>query len=265
VGTFSEATAVEQAGPGTFKVVLDEQWSIGTKLHGGYLLAVVARAAGEVATHPHLTAISGAFPAAPVPGLAEVQVELLKAGGSQTQLRASLVQGGQVCLSALVTQGKLADEDSWWSNLDPVELPDEQDCPRSPSSVPGGFTVPLLDVVETRLDPQAVGFAVGKPSQRGAIATWQRLADGTDWDPLSLLVALDPVPPITYDLGIAGWVPTLQMSAYIRRLPAPGSVKVNMHANDITGSRMDETAFAWDAKNGLVAQATQFAAVRIRS
>jgi acyl-Coa thioesterase superfamily protein/acyl-CoA thioesterase superfamily protein len=264
VGTFTEATAVKQTQPNTFDVLLDEQWSVGTKLHGGYLLAVVARAAGEVATHPHLTAISGAFPAAPVPGPATVQVELLKAGGSQTQLRARLTQNDQICLETLVTQGTLTDEDPWWSNTEPVELPDEQDCYRSPADVPGiAFRVPLLDVVESRLDPKALGFAAGKPAQRGSIAGWQRLADGSDWDPLSLLVALDPAPPVTFDLGIPGWVPTLQLSAHIRRLPAPGALRVNLHANDVTGNRMDETALAWDSKGRLVAQAMQFAAVRV--
>ncbi|MFD1048035.1 hypothetical protein ACFQ1S_22090 [Kibdelosporangium lantanae] len=60
-----------------------------------------------------------------------------------------------------------------------------------------------------------------------------------------------------------GWVPTLQMSAYIRRLPAPGSVKVRMTGGDITGNRLDETALAWDGKDRLVAQAVQFAGVRM--
>jgi Thioesterase-like superfamily len=80
---------------------------------------------------------------------------------------------------------------------------------------------------------------------------------------LSLLVALDPVPPVTFDLGLSGWVPTLQMSVYVRRLPAPGPIKVRMHANDVSGERIDETAFAWDSKGRLVAQAMQFAAVRV--
>lgn len=48
----------------------------------------------------------------------------------------------------------------------------------------------------------------------------------------------------------------------VRRLPAPGPLRVTMHATDITAGRMDETAQAWDATGNLVAQATQLAAVR---
>src|SRR5690242_5516899 len=73
VGIFSEATAVTPTGAGEFGVTLDAQWAIADKLHGGYLLAVVARAAGEIAEHPYLTAISGSFPAAPKPGDATVR------------------------------------------------------------------------------------------------------------------------------------------------------------------------------------------------
>jgi hypothetical protein len=259
VGNFNAATALSPAGPGEFDVLLDEQWSIGTKLHGGYLLAVAARAAGEVATHPHLSAISGIFPLAPSPGPAVAQVEVLRVGTSATQLRTRLTQNGKVFLEALVTQGELVDGDSWWSGLEEADVPAEEDCVRMTRVSPdGSFQLPLMDVVETRLDPRAM-----QTPGKGAIGGWHRLADGSDWDPLSLLVALDPVPPISFDLGVPGWAPTLQMSAYLRRLPAPGPVKVRMHANDVTGNRMDETALAWDSKGRLVAQATQLAAVRL--
>src|SRR6185295_8248439 len=131
---------------------------------------------------------SGAFPSAPVPGPATVEVELLKAGGTQTQLRANLVQDGQVCLSALVTQGILTEDDPTWTSVEPLDLPPEQDLPRAPNvfqSPVGPFRVNLMEVVETRL----VGN--GTPTMTGAVASYQRLADGSDWDPLSLLLALD--------------------------------------------------------------------------
>jgi hypothetical protein len=262
MGNFKEATAIEAAGPGEFTISLDAQWSIGGKLHGGYLLAVVARAAAELAGHPHLTAISAAFPAAPEPGLATLQVEVLSVSRSMTQLRSRLTQNGTVCVEALVTQGTLTEDDPWWSGLEQPTMPREQDCPRVPVEAPG-FNVALMEVVETRIDPAVLGFVVGQPSKQGTIATWQRLADGSDWDPLSLLVALDASPPVSFDLGVPGWAPTLQMSAYIRRLPAPGSIGVRMHANELGGNRMDEAAFAWDSSGRLVAQAIQYAGVRM--
>ena len=249
-----------------FDVVLDAQWSVDTKLHGGYLLAILGRAAAHAAGsgYRHLTAISGSFLVPPEPGPALVRVEVLRAGRSSAQLRARLIQHGVPSVEALITQGRITQADSWWSLLDPVELPDEQDCFLVPCDAPAaGFSVPLMDVVEQRLDPGVLGFAVGAPSGRGVIAGWQRLADGTDWDPLSLLIALDPVPPVSYDLGVPGWTPSVSLTAYIRALPAPGPVRVRMQATEITDDRMDEVAHVWDARGRLVAQSTQIAAIRV--
>ncbi|AEV85177.1 hypothetical protein ACWT_4157 [Actinoplanes sp. SE50] len=120
----------------------------------------------------------------------------------------------------------------------------------------------LLDVVDHRLDPSCLGFAVGQPSSTGQVSGWLRLSDGTDWDPWSLLVALDPSPPISLTLGIQGWAPTVSLTAYLRRLPAPGPLRMTMRAAEVTSGRMDETALLWDSKGALVAQATQLAAVR---
>ncbi|MEV0584210.1 thioesterase family protein [Nonomuraea sp. NPDC050310] len=262
MGTFTQATAVT-GQDGTFHADLDPQWAVGTKLHGGYLLAVLGRAALIGQEHPHLTTISGTFLVSPGPGPAEIRVETLRSGRTTANLRAQLVQGGRICLDAQLTLGVLDEADSWWAREEPVELPEEAACFRSPADAGGGFTIPLFDVVEQRLHPGNLGFAVGQPGRTGSIAGWQRLADGSDWDPLSLLVALDPVPPVSYDLGIPGWVPTIQLTAYLRRLPAPGAVRVRLRADDVVGERMDETAHVWDAKGRLVAQATQYAAVRL--
>ncbi|NUP02951.1 MAG: thioesterase family protein [Nonomuraea sp.] len=267
MGTFREATALTTRDADTFGAMLDAQWSVGTKLHGGYLLAVMARAACESdsgAAHPHVTAVSGAFVEPPVPGPADVRVERLRVGRSVAQVRVSLAQEGRLRVESHVTLGVLDDADPWWSAIEPVELPPEEACFLAPTDPPGAdMTVPLMAVVEERVDPAHLAFAFGAPSGRGVIASWQRLADGSDWDPLSLLVALDPVPPVSFDLGLSGWVPTIQLSAYVRRLPAPGPIRVRLTATDVGGDRMDEVAHVWDSKGRLVAQATQLAAVRV--
>ncbi|HEX6352788.1 thioesterase family protein [Actinophytocola sp.] len=260
--TFAEATAVLPRGD-AFEADLDPQWAVGDKLHGGYLMAVLGRAVAAASDHPHLNAISAVFLRPPVPGKATVSVELLRNGRRFDQFRARLAQDGDVCAEALITQGGLEEVDPWWTNATPPPLPDEADCFLLPSTPPGSdFSVPLLDVVEHRLDPAAMGFAVGKPATDGRVGGWLRLVDGSDWDPLSVLVALDMVPPVSLVLGVPGWAPTITLTAYLRRVPAPGPLRVTMHATDITAGRMDETAQVWDAKGNLVAQATQLAAIR---
>lgn len=263
MGNFEQATAVTEHN-GALHADLDPQWAVGDKLHGGYLLAVTARAALVGQEHPHVTTVSGSFLTPPAPGPAEIKVETLRRGRSTTQLRAQLVQDGRTHLDTQITLGVLDDEGPWWAREEAVELPDEMSCFRVPAQS-GEMRVPLLDVIEQRLHPDHLGLTRGQVSKSGTLTGWQRLADGSDWDPLSLLVALDPVPPIPFSMGMPGWMPTIQLTAYLRRLPITGPVRLRLRADDITGERIDQTAHIWDAKGRLVAQATQYAAVRLPS
>ncbi|PZG19609.1 thioesterase family protein [Nonomuraea aridisoli] len=266
MGTFQEATALTTRGDGAFGVTLDADWSIGTRLHGGYLLAVLAGAARESAgaDHPHVTAVTGSFIGPPEPGEAVVRVETLRIGRSVTQTRASLTQEGRTCVEAHVTLGVLDDSGPWWSAHEPVDIPPEQECFRVPVEPPGlGVRVPLMGVLEEHVHPGHLGFAFGEPAGNGVIASWQRLGDGSDWDPVSLLVTLDPGPPIASELGLTGWFLTISLSAYLRRLPAPGPVRVRLSATDVGGERMDQSVSVWDANDHLVGQATHLTGVRL--
>ncbi|MGO1056945.1 thioesterase family protein [Crossiella sp. CA198] len=270
MGDFLTATALvargATAGAHEFGADLDGQWALADKPNGGYLLAVLGRAAAAVsgAAHPHLTAISGSFIQSPAAGPAVVTAEVLRAGRGSTQVRARLSQDGVPRVEALITQGLLGDAEPWWSGSEPVELPPLADCPRSPVEAPGGaFRIHLLEVVEQYLDPAVLGFMRGKPTGRGVFAGWLRLADGSDWDPLSLLVALDALPPVGYDLGVPGWSPTVQFSAYVRGLCAPGPIRVRATAGEVGGGHVDESVSAWDSKGRLVAQGRQVASVRL--
>lgn len=106
MANFSAATAVvPRATAGEFDVDLDPQWALEDKPNGGYLLAVLGRAAATLSGHPHLTAISGSFVQSPKPGPAVITAELLRAGRGATQLRARQTQDGLPRVEALVTQG----------------------------------------------------------------------------------------------------------------------------------------------------------------
>ncbi|MDA0564254.1 thioesterase family protein [Streptomonospora sp. S1-112] len=265
-GTATEVRPRGTAGPvREFGATLDPRWSVGGKPHGGYLLAVLGRAAALTAEdRPHPTAVSASFLEAAAPGGAVAEVEVLRVGRTSSHLRARLLQDGRPKVECLFTQGVLEDRDAWWSDAAPPELPPEEECFLALPEVPElGLSAPLLESVEHRLDPGLLGFAVGQPSGRGLVLGWQRMADGSAWDPLGVLVALDPIPSATLDLGVAGWAPTIQFSAYLRRLPAPGALRTRLRATDVGAGTMDLAAHLWDAKGRLVAQATQIAAVRI--
>src|ERR1700761_9584334 len=91
-------------------VDLDPSWSIGDKIHGGYLLAQVVRAALEGGDYPHPLGVSAHFASAPDPGAADVEIELLRSGRRAGFLRARLSQGDAVRAEVLITAGTLPDE-----------------------------------------------------------------------------------------------------------------------------------------------------------
>ena len=110
-----------------------------------------------------------------------------------------------------------------------------------------------------------MGWADGKPSGNMEIRGWCRLRDGTEPDPLVLLQMGDAFPPVTFDLGLFGWVPTIELTTYVRAQPAPGWLACRMSARLLADGWIDEDAELWDSEGHLVAQARQLAGYRVRT
>jgi hypothetical protein len=77
------------------------------------------------------------------------------------------------------------------------------------------------------------------------------------------MYAVDALPPATFDIEMTGWVPTLELTVYVRALPAPGPVRVLQKAQLIDGQRVDEACWIWDGTGRLVASGTQLAGIRL--
>jgi len=264
---FDAATRVERVGTehglAVFDADLQPAWRIEQKLNGGYLLAVLARAAGEVAgaDHPHPVTATATYIAPPDVGPARVLVQELRRGRTAAQLRTRLVQDGAPRAEALLTFGRL-DGEVWWDDVVPPALAPEDRCVLIPATSPER-SVPLLDVVHERLDPARLGWAAGRPSGHGEQRGWLRLADGRDPDPLALLLLVDALPPASFDLGLGGWVPTLSLTVHVRAVPTPGPVRARLRARLVAGDRVDELCDLWDDAGRLVATGHQLAGLRV--
>ncbi|HZR51022.1 MAG TPA: thioesterase family protein [Streptosporangiaceae bacterium] len=277
---FSEVSAVVPSGPGGpggpggYTAEVDAQWTIAGKPNGGYLLAMLGRAAAGVAAHPDVLTASACYLRAPEPGPVAIEAEVLREGRSATQVTARMSQESRMCVAALLTLGRLdPDAKPYWQ----AGLPEAPSVPRErcvrlpvPRGAPGGrppvsqpFPVAIMRQIEVRLEPETLRFADGRPSGRGELRGWLSLPDDEPFDPVSLLFALDAFPPATFDIAMSGWVPTLEFTAYIRAVPAPGPVRVLHRAQLIQDHRVDEACFVWDSAGHLVAQSTQLAAIRL--
>ena len=61
----------------------------------------------------------------------------------------------------------------------------------------------------------------------------------------------------------AGWVPTLDLTVYVRALPAPGPLRLRLRAQLIQDGFADLVCEGWDSDDRLVLQSTQLAALRL--
>lgn len=248
-------------------VDLDPSWSIGDKIHGGYLLAEVVRVALDGGDYPHPLGVSAHFASAPDPGPADVDIERLRSGRRVGFLRARLSQADAVRAEVLISAGTLpADAEPRYA--DPAgaapTLPPPDECVRSVAEPAGGVRIGPASHLDMRLDPATAGWMRRQPSGHGVMRGWISRADGGVIDPPWLLIAGDALPPVTFDLGIKGWVPTVTIDAQLRSLPAPGWLIAEQNARLISGSWLDETCNLWDTTGRLVASVRQLAGYRER-
>lgn len=130
-----------------------------------------------------------------------------------------------------------------------------------PAPVSGSSAI--ADRLMLKLDPSTLGWALGQPSGKGEMRAWFGLADGRDHDPLSLLLAVDALPPTAFELGLKGWVPTVELTVHVRCRPAPGPLRVSITTRNLAGGFLEEDAEVWDSAGRLVAQSRQLARVRL--
>ena len=265
MSAFDLATTVRPAGAGRYAVDLHPGWSVGGRPNGGYLLTVIGRAALDASGRPDPLAMSAHFLAPPAGGPAEVTTELTREGRRVSAVRATLRQDGRPVVDALISTGEVT------ADPEPIRVSGEMprftpvdDCLPASGVAPGATRVGLHDFVDLRIDPASVGWASGEPGGSMEIRGWCRLRDGAQPDSLSLLLMGDAFPPVTFDLGLYGWVPTVELTTYVRARPAPGWLACRMTARLVGDGWIDEDAELWDAEGRLVAQARQLAGVRAR-
>jgi acyl-CoA thioesterase len=255
VSAFNAATAVHpREGGGVYDVDLDLGWSIGGKPNGGYLLAILARAATQSVSRPHPLAVSGHFLRPPEGGPAEVRVEQVKTGRTVATVRSTLWQTDKPCLDSLVTVGELAGAPVDYTSTTMPDMPSPEEC-RSRADTP--FKVELLDHIDVLIDPATAPFPA--PTGHPMIQGWMRFRDGAEADALALALAVDAMPPTVFHLEKHGWAPTVELTFLLRGIPAPGWLAFRAEATFVADGWFDENATVWDSTGRVVAQSRQLA------
>ncbi|MFE9095382.1 thioesterase family protein [Streptomyces sp. NPDC007264] len=267
---FDRDTAVARREPGVYDIDLSDGWTIVNAVNGGYLLAVLGRALGDALPHADPFTVSAHYLTASQPGPAVVRTDVVRTGRTLSTGQASLFQfddeGREIeRIRVLASYGDLDSlPDDVRTSATPPALPPIDQCLGAgdgPAPVPGSSAI--TDRLMLKLDPATLGWALGSPSGKGEMRGWFGLADGRDADPLSLLLAVDALPPTAFELGLSGWVPTVELTVHVRSRPAPGPLRVSITTRNLAGGFLEEDAEVWDSADRLVAQSRQLARVRL--
>lgn len=278
-GAFTRDTAVERVAPGRYRASVHDGWDVDGAANGGYVLAIAARAMADAVGRPPLT-VTAHYLAPARPGVAEIEVEVLRSGRRLATATATLTVAGVEVIRVLGTfaayaTDSLGDEPpsaepvtgaisglSGGVLLDDVPrpelLPYEQCVGHADPDRPG---LPAINSrLALRLRPGDEGFAHGRPTGRAEFAGWFAFADHEPVDAIGLLLAADAFPPPIFQIGMGpAWVPTIELTVHIRGLPAPGPLMCVFRTQHVADSVLSEDGDLWDSTGRLVAQCRQLA------
>ncbi|MFI6617749.1 thioesterase family protein [Streptomyces sp. NPDC050528] len=267
---FDRDTAVTRRTPGVYDIDLSPGWTIISAVNGGYLLAVLGRALADALPHSDPFTISAHYLTASQPGPAVIRTDTVRTGRTLSTGQASLFQydeeGREIeRIRVLASYGDLdtLPDDIRTTARPPVFPPMDQCFGPEDGPAPVSGSSAIADRLMLKLDPSTLGWALGAPSGKGEMRSWFGLADGRDADPLSLLLTVDALPPTAFEIGLKGWVPTVELTVHVRARPAPGPLRVSITTRNLAGGFLEEDAEVWDTEDRLVAQSRQLARARL--
>ncbi len=268
---FTSAMAVREVGEGVFEGELDSHWTIGPKVHGGAMLALCANAArtahGADPGGLEPVAVSASFLSAPDPGPMRLATSIRKRGRRISVVDVELTQGERTAVHAVVNLGE-PEHFPPGGNTAPLLSANpvlELMAPEPPDDIdPIGPGHPLAGLVHLGegcdVRPLLSTMRVSDDGRPPMIQMWAR-PRGVAPDPLFALMCGDLSAPVTFAVGRTGWAPTVQLTAYLRALPADGWLRIIATCMEIGHDWFDEDHIVVDQLGRLVVQARQLAMV----
>ena len=262
---FTSAMELREVGRGIFEGELNKHWTIGPKVHGGAMLALCANAARTAHGGPvEPVAVSGSFMWAPDPGPMRLVTLIRKRGRRISLVDVELMQGDRTAVHAVVTLGEPEHHAPPLLSANPVaglmdpEPPDGV-APIGPGHQLAGL-VHLAEGCDVRPLVSTLGPSDGRPP---VIQLWVR-PRGVAPDALFALMCGDVSAPVSFAVNRTGWAPTVQLTTYLRGLPADGWLRVVCTCMQIGQDWFDEDHTVVDCEGRIVVQARQLALVPAR-
>jgi acyl-coenzyme A thioesterase PaaI-like protein len=249
-----------------FGAELNPHWTIGPKIHGGVMVALCAEA-GRAAvrdTAPGTLplAVSANFLGAPDPGAVRLHTTVRKRGRRLSVVDVDLEQGGRTAVRAAVTVGVPGELGEPLLVANPVVAFMDPEPPPDLAPIGPGHRMAEVNHLAAGCDirPEMAGVWSHPPEGGPTVKVWVRPRD----EPTGALFALlagDISMPVTFAVGRTGWAPTVQMTAYLRGVPADGWLRVICTTTQIGQTWFDADHTVVDSAGRMVVQTRQLAMV----
>jgi len=278
---FRDLTTVTPHGSGAdgrYSAHIDPIWTIGPKVHGGCMMAVCAAAARreliDTAT-PDLPvdpaaaplAVSANYLAAPDPGDVDVVATVRKRGRQVSLVDVELSQNGRPAVHAAVTLGVPdAGEPHYTEAQALAQLPVEPTAEAQALAAdhPMAQIVHVAQGCDLSVDGASAHFLRGQQGEP-QVRMWARPWAADEQDPttaaLFAIMTGDICAPVTMNRGIFGWAPTVQLTTYLRRRPAPGWLRVMASSTVLGDTWFEEDHTVLDSTGAVVVQSRQLAMI----
>ena len=250
--------------PGHYDGNLNEHWTIGPKPHGGVMIAMCANAARAAyaadGRKPHPIAVSANYLSAPDPGPVRLITTLRKRGRRIGLVDVELVQGDRACVHAVVTLGEPEHDARPLFSQNPVTGVMDLDPPADLLPIGPGHPAAGINNLARGCDIRPLVVESVSGGAAPTFQTWVRPREGPV-DELFALMCGDISLPVPYAVGRRGWAPTVQLTAYLRGVPADGWLRVLCTTAEIGEEWFDEDHTVVDSSGRIVVQTRQLALV----
>jgi hypothetical protein len=273
---FSDAMALRPVSDGVYVGELNKKWTIGPKLHGGALLSLCAAAARTAhGGDAQPISVSANYLSAPSPGEMRLETFVRKRGRRVSVVDVELIgrdrtrdersrEEQKAAVHAVVTLGQpehlvppLLSANPVVSLMSPEPPPEIE--PIGPGHPMYG-TVNYWEGVDIRPLMSTVPDGPSPDGRPPVIQIWAR-PRGTAPDILFALMCGDVSMPVAFAVGRRGWAPTVQLTAYLRGLPADGWLRVMATTTQIGQDWFDEDHLVVDCEGRIIVQTRQLALV----
>ena len=253
----------------SFAGALNEHWTIGPKVHGGAMLALCANAARLACGAPSAAlqpvAVSASYLWAPDPGPMHLVTRIRKRGRRVSLVDVELNQGERTAVRAVITLSEPEHQAPPLLSFNPVVPLMTPEPPPGLEAIGPGHPMEHIVHLAHGCDIRPALTTLGPRSDGGppVIEMWVR-PKGAAPDVLFALLCGDVSAPVTYAVNRIGWAPTVQLTAYLRAVPADGWLRVICSCVQIGQDWFDEDHTVVDSAGRIVVQTRQLAMVPAR-